>query len=204
MGSTKQKLNTRSSTESEIVGADDFMPHILWTRQFTQAQGYKVEDNVLYQDNRSAILLEKNGRASSGKRTKHINLRYFFVTDQVSKGELSLEWCPTADMIGDFMTKPLQGASFKKFRDAIMGVIPTAKPGLGKPSTETGGGVTRVTSTNSKCGGVTEVTSTKNKPKTGGNFKTHAKGKVTSTKGAATTSKFGGMPKRHSHHRGVL
>ena len=86
-----------------------------------------------------------------------------------------------------------------------MGVIPTSEPGLGKPITGMGGGVTRVTSTNSKGGGgVTEVTSTKNKPKTGGNFKTHAKGKVTSTKGAATKSKFGGMPKRHSHHRSVL
>ena len=81
VSSTKQKLNTQSSTESEIVGADDFMLYILWTRQFMQAQGYKVEDNVLYQDNRSEILLEKNGRASSGKRTKHINLRYVFVTD---------------------------------------------------------------------------------------------------------------------------
>ncbi len=126
--STKQKLNTRSSTESELVGVDDLMPSILWTRQFLMAQGYVVSENILCQDNKSSILLEKNGKASSGKRTRHINIRYFFVTDRIAKGELSVEWCPTAEMIADFMTKPLQGAVFLKFRDIIMG-IKTIKPG---------------------------------------------------------------------------
>jgi hypothetical protein len=82
--STKQKLNTRSSTESEIVGVDDCMPAICWTRYFLEAQGYAVGDNIVLQDNRSAILLKKNGKASSSKRTKHINIRYFFVTDRIS------------------------------------------------------------------------------------------------------------------------
>jgi hypothetical protein len=122
VSSTKQKLNTRSSTETEVVGADDFMPMICWTRQFMEAQGYKVNDNILLQDNKSAILLESNGKASSSKRTKHIKIRYFFITDRVSKGDLSIEWCPTDEMVGDFMTKPLQGAKFRKFRDLIMGV----------------------------------------------------------------------------------
>ena len=124
VGSTKQKMNGRSSTEVELIGADDFMPAICWTRYFLEAQGYDVNDNVLKQDNKSAILLEKNGKMSSGKRTKHINIRYFFITDRVSKGEVSIEWCPTADMVADFATKPLQGALFKKFRDQIMGVVP--------------------------------------------------------------------------------
>jgi hypothetical protein len=101
VGSTKQKLNTRSSTESEIVGVDDFMPAICWTRYFLEAQGYNVQDNVLFQDNKSSILLEKNGKASSSKRTKHINVRYFFITDRANKGEVSIVWCPTGDMILD-------------------------------------------------------------------------------------------------------
>jgi hypothetical protein len=133
VSSTKQKLNTRSSTETEIVGADDFMPAICWTRYFMEAQGYKIQDNILFQDNKSAILLEKNGKASSSKRTKHINIRYFFITDRVKKGDVSLIWCPTGDMVGDYMTKPLQGALFRKFRDQIMGVIPARDPGQGKP-----------------------------------------------------------------------
>jgi hypothetical protein len=124
VSSTKQNLNTRSKMESEIVGADDFMLAICWTRYFMEAQGYQAQDNVLFQDNKSAILLEKNGKALSSKHMKHVNIRYFSITDRIDKGNISLVLCPTADMIGDFMTKPLQGAWFRKFRDPIMGVVP--------------------------------------------------------------------------------
>jgi hypothetical protein len=72
--STKQKLNTGSSTESELVGVNDMTPIILWTRYFLILQGYGVVKNLLLQDNRSSILLERNGRASSGKCTRHINI----------------------------------------------------------------------------------------------------------------------------------
>ena len=123
VSSTKQKLNTRSSTESELVGVDDMMSSILWTRYFLKEQGYKVCDNVIFQDNKSSILLERNGKLSSSKRTKHINVRYFFITDRITKGEVPVEWCPTKQMVADFMTKPLQGTIFKKFRDLIMGSL---------------------------------------------------------------------------------
>ena len=118
--STKQKINTRSSTETEIVAADDLMPAILWTNYFLEAQGYGTTSSVLYQDNKSAILLENNGRRSSSKRTKHIHMRYYFITDRVRKNELSIEHCPTEDMVADFFTKPLQGKLFHKFRSIIM------------------------------------------------------------------------------------
>jgi hypothetical protein len=118
--SRKQKLNTKSSTEAEVVGVDDAMPLVIWTRNFMEGQGYTVNDNIVYQDNKSAILLEKNGRASSSRRTRHINIRYFFVSDRVKNGELSIEYCPTDEMIGDFFTKPLQGAKFRKFRQLVL------------------------------------------------------------------------------------
>ena len=130
--STKQKLNTRSSTESELVAMDQMMPAILWTRLFLEAQGHGVTENVVYQDNQAAILLEKNGKASSGKRTKHINMRFFFVTDRIAKRNISVGWCPTGDMTGDFLTKPTQGALFRKFRDQIVGVVVQPDPGPGK------------------------------------------------------------------------
>ena len=97
-----------------------------------EAQSYGICENIVFQDNQSAILLEKNGKASSSKRTKHINIRYFFVTDRIAKKELSVEWCPTEDMTGDFMTKPNQGALFRKFRDQIMGVVPAKDPSKSK------------------------------------------------------------------------
>ena len=87
--SSKQKLNTRSSTESELVAVDDMMPTILWTRQFMEGQGFPVKENLIYQDNQAALLLEKNGKASSGKRTRHINTRFFCNGQNFSKGSLS-------------------------------------------------------------------------------------------------------------------
>jgi hypothetical protein len=77
-----------------------------------EAEGYQVQDNGLFQDNKSAILLVKNGKASSSKRMKHVNIRYFFFTNRINKGDVSLVWCLTGDMIGGLMTKPLQGALF--------------------------------------------------------------------------------------------
>ena len=93
--STKQKINTKSSTEVEFVGIDDLMPQILWTRLFMTAQGFEVNDNIIYQDNESAMKLANNGRGSSGKRTRHINIRYYFVTDRIAKGDVRLQHCPT-------------------------------------------------------------------------------------------------------------
>ncbi len=123
--STRHKLNTKSSTEAELVGVNDVMPQILWTRYFLEAQGYGVEDSIIYQDNQSAMLLEKNGRASSGKRTRHINIRYFFVHDRINAGKVSVQYCPTGDMLADYFTKPLQGTDFRKFRDRIMNINPS-------------------------------------------------------------------------------
>ena len=60
--STKQKLNTKSSTEAKLVGVDDILPQVLWTNYFMKAQGWKNNDTIIYQDNRSAILLENNGK----------------------------------------------------------------------------------------------------------------------------------------------
>jgi hypothetical protein len=120
--SRKQKLNTRSSTEAELVGVDDAMTMILWTKLFLEAQGYRIDKNVLYQDNKSTILLAKNGKASSSKRTRALNIRYFFVTDQVEKGNLEIEYCPTGEMLADMLTKPLTGALFLKFKKQLMGM----------------------------------------------------------------------------------
>ena len=120
MGSSKQKLNMHSLTEMELIMADNFMPHILWTNLFLEVQDYKTLGTILYQDNQSTILLEKNGMWSSSKQTKHLNCCYYFITDRISAGDLSIEYCPTGEMVSDFFTKPLQGKLFLKFHHLIM------------------------------------------------------------------------------------
>jgi hypothetical protein len=72
----KQKINMRSSTEGELVAVDDAATMILWTKLFLEAQGYNIDKNIVYQDNKSAILLETNGKKSSGKQTRALNIRY--------------------------------------------------------------------------------------------------------------------------------
>eukprot|EP00980_Cylindrotheca_fusiformis_P011346 scaffold2624_cov154-Cylindrotheca_fusiformis.AAC.1 len=96
--SRRQKLNTRSSTEAELVGVDDAATYILWTKLFLEKQGYKIEKNILYQDNKSTILLEMNGRKSAGQRSRALNIQYFFITDQVEKGNVMVKYCPTDEM----------------------------------------------------------------------------------------------------------
>ena len=90
----------------------------------------------MHQDNKSSIILDKNGKASSRKSKKHIKIRYLFITDRVNNGEVSLVWCPTGNIIGNYTTKTFQDAMFGKFRDQIMGVIPAADPGPGKVKVE--------------------------------------------------------------------
>jgi hypothetical protein len=126
--SRKQKLNTRSSTEAELVGVDNESTLILlWTKLFMEAQGYNINQNIIYQDNKSAILLETNGKKSSTKRTRALNIRYFFMADQVEKGNVQIQYCPTDEMTANYMTNPLSGKKFRKFRSNIMGFRPHRK-----------------------------------------------------------------------------
>jgi hypothetical protein len=101
-------------TEAELVGVDDVMPQVLATLYLLEAQGYNIDDNVLYQDNKSYILLETNIQGSSGKQTRHIAVRYFFIADRVKLKEIRIEYCPTGIMISYYFTKPLQGSIFRQ------------------------------------------------------------------------------------------
>ena len=122
--SSKQKLNTRSSTEAELVGINDVMSMVLWTRLFLEAQGYHITDNILHQDNESTTKLAKNGRRSSSKQTRHIEVRYYFITDHIARDRVRVSYCPTGDMLADYFSKPLQGSLFRKFRNLILNVNP--------------------------------------------------------------------------------
>jgi hypothetical protein len=121
--STKQKLNSKSSTEGEIVGFSDYLTIPIWYRYFLQAQGYDDIEVVLHQDNMSAMKIEKNAQMSMGKKTKHMEIRYFYVKDRVTGNNMTIRYCPTEKMIADFFTKPLQGELFRKFRAVVMGHV---------------------------------------------------------------------------------
>ena len=110
--SSKQKLNVKSSTEGEVIGMSDCVAFPIWFRYFLEEQGYKIKENIVYQDNQSAMKIEKNGIQSCGQKLRHINKRYFFIKDRVDMNEIRIEYCPTEKMLADFFTKPLQGKLF--------------------------------------------------------------------------------------------
>lgn len=111
---SKQKLNTKSSTESEIVGVSDFLPHTLWASYFLGAQGNKLYRSIFYQDNTSAINMIKNGKSSCGNKSRHTHIRYFFTKDEIGRENMEVKHCPTESMVADFHTKPLQGKNYYK------------------------------------------------------------------------------------------
>ncbi len=53
--------------------------------------------------------MEKNGRVSASKRSKHIKAKYFLIKDYYDSGEIDLKYCPSDEMWADVLTKPLQG-----------------------------------------------------------------------------------------------
>jgi hypothetical protein len=116
--------------EESYWGGTMSLGKLIWTaHHFLDGQGIHVDESILYQDhNTSAILIEKNERSSCMKRTRHMNIRYFFLKDQVDSKRVKIEHCPTTtgDMLADYFTKPLQGPQFRKLRDRIMNIAPSS------------------------------------------------------------------------------
>ena len=68
----------------------------------------------------STIKLIEKGRSTS-ELTRHIDLGFFWIHDLLKRGLITVEYCPTEQMVADYMTKPLQGSLFQTMRDKVMG-----------------------------------------------------------------------------------
>jgi hypothetical protein len=110
--SAKQKLNTKSSTEAEIVGLSDGLSHVIWMRELLLAQGYDLPPTKVHQDNQGVLSIMREGR-SPKHRTKHLNIRHFFARDRVNSGDITLNYCPTREMVADVLTKAVNGELFQ-------------------------------------------------------------------------------------------
>ena len=118
--STKQKVNSRSTTEAELIAVDDKVSKIVWSKKFLEHQGFKVNLNVIYQDSTSTIKLMNNGKLSSGKCARHFNIRLFYINDLIGRGECIVKYCPTEEMIADYMSKPLVGKAYQINKHRIL------------------------------------------------------------------------------------
>jgi hypothetical protein len=119
--SVKQKINTKSSTEAELVGLSDSMSAIIWCRNFLEAQGYDMPPAQVFQDNMSTIAMIRSGKPTSD-RTRHINIRFFFINDREKSGEVKVEYKSTKSMLADILTKPLQGEQFEVLRNELLNI----------------------------------------------------------------------------------
>ena len=116
--STKQKLVTKSSTEAELVALSDYASQAIWARNLVAAQGYDVGPVVLHQDNMSCMALMKRGGPAS-ERTRHIDIRYFWVKERVDGKDAVIRHLSTEKMHVNVMTKPVQGQQFISERNAL-------------------------------------------------------------------------------------
>ena len=117
--SAKQKIVSKSSTEAELISLSDGCSQIIWSRDFLIAQGYNLPAATIYQDNTSTIALVERGKSSS-ERTKHINIRYYFIKDRIESGEIEIKHLPTDMMIADIFTKPLVGERFRQLKAKLL------------------------------------------------------------------------------------
>lgn len=119
--SSKQKIVAKSSTEAELIAASDFSGEIISLKAFLKEQGYEVKPITVWQDNMSTLtLIARGGQAS--KRSKHIDVRYFYLKDRVAIGDLLFQHKPAGQMTADILTKPLSGELFKTLRRKLLGM----------------------------------------------------------------------------------
>jgi len=120
--SSRQMIVTKSSAEAELVGATDMAGAYLWIRRYLLSQDYEMEPEVvLNQDNQAVLAWLKSGKARDEKG-RHISIKYFWLNDVIKRGKLIVKFCNTENMIADYLSKPVTGAIFEKFRNVLLGI----------------------------------------------------------------------------------
>jgi hypothetical protein len=104
--SYKLKSQTRSSSESELVTAEEATTYIIWLRCLLQSFHITLNNpTTLFQDNKSTIIISSQG--GSFKRTKHLICKDNFIKEHIENGVVQLQYMSTNNMPADMLTKPL-------------------------------------------------------------------------------------------------
>jgi DNA-directed RNA polymerase subunit H (RpoH/RPB5) len=121
MASSKvQKINSKSSTEAEIIAVSDGMNVPMWLADFIKHQGFDKQTIQVHQDNQSCIALLTKGR-STAENTRFIAIRHYWISYYIFTKVVELVYVPTEEMVSDYFTKPLQGTLFEKLVTRILG-----------------------------------------------------------------------------------
>ena len=113
--SQKQRCVALSTAEAEYVAMSTATQEAIWLRQLIAEITSSEETPILvYEDNQSAIAIARNPQFHG--RTKHIDIRHHYVREEISKGTVTIQYCPSCDMAADILTKGLGSDSFSKLR----------------------------------------------------------------------------------------
>jgi len=109
---SRQSIVTKSSTESEIVAVDEFLPYALWSLSLCEKLKMDiVRPIIVHQDNQSGVkIMEKV--YGNFKRTKHFINKYFWIKQYVDDGTVVFHYLITTKMIADIFTKQIVGHMF--------------------------------------------------------------------------------------------
>ncbi|GKD26658.1 retrovirus-related pol polyprotein from transposon TNT 1-94 [Tanacetum coccineum] len=110
----KQTALAISTIEAEYVSAGKACQQALWMKQALIDYDVRLDDVLIMCDNKGAIDLSKKPMQHS--RTKHIEIHYHFLRDNVQKGHISIEKVPSIDNIANILTKPLKRELFNYLR----------------------------------------------------------------------------------------
>jgi hypothetical protein len=117
--SKKQRTVALSTCEAELYAEAAAIQEVLWLRGLLKELGLRTQTgSVVYGDNQSAIAVSKNG--IKGERTKHVDVKYHFITETVERGQVQLKWVPTREQQADIFTKALATPVFEQFRRQLM------------------------------------------------------------------------------------
>jgi hypothetical protein len=117
--SKKQRTVAQSTCEAELYAEAAAMNEVLWLRGLMTELGLGVQNpSMVLGDNQSTIALSENGVKS--ERTKHVDVKYHFITDEISKGAVGVKWVPSAEQQADIFTKALAAPVFELLREQLM------------------------------------------------------------------------------------
>ena len=126
-GTQKQSVTATSSCEAEFISACSCVKVLLYLKAFIQdLTGSHIKASwcekpvkaTIFEDNKGAIDLIKNGILN--KRSKHIEVRFHFITEKIREKQIEIKYIPTSEQIADIFTKPLLPQKFKTFKDKIV------------------------------------------------------------------------------------
>jgi len=117
--SKKQTVIARSTANAEYISLSLAAQEAVWLKRLFSEIGVNFESIVVKDDSQAAIAMSKNPVHHA--KSKHIEVHYHFIREEVERGTITLEYCSTSDMVADLLTKALPKVQFQKLR-ALMGV----------------------------------------------------------------------------------